>query len=429
MAVTRSARLLTLAAAVGLLSLPGLTQATARDLPATDPSTAGLSSDGLDRMEAAIVKAATDRKIPGGVLLIARHGRVAHLSTFGFADRDARRPMHNDDIFRIYSMTKPVVSVALLTLYEEGKFQLDDPLELYIPEFKNLKVFAGVDQNGDMILEEPRRKPTIQDAFRHTVGVGAGGGPEPIAKLYTERRIWVNSMDSLKQQMELLGTVPLLFHPGEQWLYGYGHDIQAYLVEHFSGMPIDGYLQQRIFAPLDMKDTGYGVPAAKRDRVARLHDVPEEMPAFPAVDMRPSTYERFAEHPFGTLGLWSTAMDYARFAQMLLNEGELDGVRILGKKTVELMASNHLPPEVGNLGAARGTPGTGYGLGVSVQLDVAADGNLSSPGAFGWSGAATTHFIVDPEEELVAVLMMQKAPYDQRMISEFQTMVYQAIAE
>lgn len=427
--MTKSIRFFTLAAAVGMLSMACLPHATAKDLPTIDPNTAGLSSDGLARLDAAMLKAAADREIPGGVVLVGRRGGIAHLSNFGMADRDTQRPMRHDDIFRIYSMTKPVVSVALLTLYEEGRFQLDDPLELYIPEFKDLKVFAGVDENGEMILEEPKRKPTIRDAFRHTVGVGAGGGPEPVAKLYTERRIWVNSMDSLKQQMELLGTVPLLFHPGEQWLYGYGHDIQAYLVEHFSGMPIDEYLQERIFAPLGMEDTGYRVPPAKRGRVASLHDVPEETPAFPAVDMRPSTYERFAEHPFGTLGLWSTAIDYARFAQMLLNYGELEGVRILGKKTVELMASNHLPPEVGTLEAAQGTPGTGYGLGVSVQLDVAADGNLSSRGAFGWSGAATTHFIVDPEEDLIAILMMQKAPYDQRMIKMFQTLVYQTIAE
>lgn len=416
-------------AAVGLLLGSGTVPAAAKDLPAAEPQATGLAREGLARLEAGIVRAAASHSIPGGVVLIVRKGRVAHLSTFGVSDRDTRRPMQEDDIFRIYSMTKPVISVALLALYEEGRFQLDDPLELYIPEFKNLKVYAGVDDQGRMILEEPRRKPTIHDAFRHTLGVGAGGGPAPVAQMYTDLRMWVNTMDSLKQQMELLGTVPLLYHPGESWVYGYGHDVQAYLVEHFSGLPVDDYLQQRIFGPLGMEDTGYGVPAEKRQRVARLHDVPEGMPPFPAVDMRPSTYERFAEHPFGTLGLWSTAMDYARFGQMLLNGGELDGVRILGKKTVELMTSNNLPPAVGNLGAARGTPGTGYGLGVSVQLDVPADGNLSSPGAFGWSGAATTHFIVDPEEDLVAIFMSQKAPFATRMTSEFQTLVYQAIGE
>lgn len=427
MPVRLHARLAVLAAAANLIG-GGVQSAAAKDLPKVDPLEAGFSQGGLERLDAGIAKAADAHNIPGGVVLIARDGRIAHFSSFGVSDRDTRRPMRKDDIFRIYSMTKPVVSVALLTLYEEGKFQLDDPLEKYIPEFKNLKVFAGVASNGEMILEDPKRKPTIHDAFRHTTCIGAGGGPAPVAKLYFDRKIWVNRMNSLKEEMELIGGVPLLCQPGEAWVYGYDHDVQAYLVEYFSAMPLDQYLQKRIFAPLQMADTGYGVPAEKRGRVARLHDVPEEMPAYPAVDMRPSTYERFAKHPFGTLGLWSTASDYARFSQMLLNGGELDGVRILGAKTVELMTSDNLPPAVGTL-AASGKPGSGYGLGVSVQLDVPADGNLSSVGAFGWDGAATTRFIVDPAERMVAILMSQKAPFDERMLKEFQTLVYQSIAK
>ena len=415
-------------AATCLLGI-GLYPAVAKDLPSIDPVAAGLSKDGLARLDTGIAAAAAKHEIPGGVVLIARQGRIAHFISFGVSDRDTQRPMRKDDIFRIYSMTKPVVSVALLTLYEQGKFQLDDPLEKYIPEFKNLKVYAGENKDGEMLLADPKRKPTIQDAFRHTTCIGAGGGPAPVAKLYFDRKIWVNRMNTLQEEMELIGGVPLLCQPGEAWVYGYDHDVQAHLVEYFSGMPLAEYLQKRLFDPLQMSDTGYGVPDGKRDRVVRLHDVPEEMPAYPAVDMRPSTYERFADHPFGTLGLWSTASDYARFSQMLLNGGELDGARILGKKTVELMTANNLPPAVGTLGPAQGNFGTGYGLGVSVQLDVAADANLGSPGAFGWDGAATTRFIVDPEEDMVAILMMQKAPFDARMLSEFQTLVYQSIGK
>lgn len=415
-------------AATCLLGI-GLYPAVAKDLPSIDPVAAGLSKDGLARLDTGIAAAAAKHEIPGGVVLIARQGRIAHFVSFGVSDRDTQRPMRKDDIFRIYSMTKPVVSVALLTLYEQGKFQLDDPLEKYIPEFKNLKVYAGENKDGEMLLADPKRKPTIQDAFRHTTCIGAGGGPAPVAKLYFDRKIWVNRMNTLQEEMELIGGVPLLCQPGEAWVYGYDHDVQAHLVEYFSGMPLAEYLQKHLFDPLQMTDTGYGVPDGKRDRVVRLHDVPEEMPAYPAVDMRPSTYERFADHPFGTLGLWSTASDYARFSQMLLNGGELDGARILGKKTVELMTANNLPPAVGTLGPAQGNFGTGYGLGVSVQLDVAADANLGSPGAFGWDGAATTRFIVDPEEDMVAILMMQKAPFDARMLSEFQTLVYQSIGK
>ena len=400
----------------------------AYDLGPAKPEDVGLSSAGLERIDAAIGEQIQAGVIAGAVTLTARRGKVVHTSLLGVKDLASGEPLALDTLFRIYSMTKPVVSVALLTLYEEGKFQLTDPLERYIPEFKNLMVYAGTDASGNARLEAPHRKPTIQDAMRHTLGIGAGGGPPAVARLYRDNRIWVNSMNSLAEQMQLLGKMPLLYHPGEQWLYGYGHDVQARLVEILSGMPIDQYLQQRIFAPLDMKDTGYRVPAEKRGRVATLHDVPDEMPANPAVDMRPSTYERFAEHPFGTLGLWSTANDYARFAQMLLNGGELDGVRILGRKTVELMSRNHLPPGIAQ-GGQPGTmePGTGYGLGVSVTLDPAAAGNLGSAGAFGWSGAATTWFTIDPAEKLVAVLMTQQFPYDDRLLAEMQTLVYQTI--
>jgi CubicO group peptidase (beta-lactamase class C family) len=399
-------------------------------MPTVSPASAELSSAGLARLDAAMERHVRERRIPGAVVLVARNGGIVHLRSYGVADRPSARPMRNDDLFRIYSMTKPVVSVALLMLYEEGRFQLADPLERYIPEFKGLMVHAGMDAAGSPRLEPPRRKPTIQDALRHTLGMGAGGGPAPVAQLYREHRIWVTTMDSLAQQMQLLGKVPLLYHPGEQWVYGYGHDVQARLVEHFSGLPIDQFLRQRIFAPLGMTDTGYGVAADQRGRIATLHDVPEGTPANPAVDMRPSTYERFAQHPFGTLGLWSTAADYARFSQMLLNGGELGGVRILGRKTVELMSTNHLPPNISQ-GGQPGTmePGEGYGLGVSVTLDPAAAGNLGSVGAFGWSGAATTWFTIDPAEKLVAILMAQQYPYDARLLSEFQTLVYQAIAE
>jgi CubicO group peptidase (beta-lactamase class C family) len=393
------------------------------------PARSGFSPARLDRLDAFLQGEIAKDRIPGAVVLVARHGRVVHHKAYGLADRDTKRPMRTDDLFRIYSMTKPVVSVALLALYEEGWFQLDDPLERYIPGFKDVKVFTGTTARGELILESPRRKPTIHDAFRHTLGVSAGGGSTAVDRLYVEKGLIVNQLDSLSQQMKLLGEVPLLFHPGERWQYGFGHDVQAYLVEHFSGMPLDRFLQQRIFGPLRMADTGYAVGPNQPARVARLHDVAETPPANPAIDMRPSTYERYATRPLGTLGLWSTAADYARFSQMLLNGGELDGVRLLGSKTVELMASNHLPPSIGTLAQYDNAPGVGYGLGVSVILDPAAAGKLATSGTFGWTGAATTSFFIDPKEDLLAILMTQKWPYDSRLLDEFQTLVYQAIAD
>jgi CubicO group peptidase (beta-lactamase class C family) len=409
-------------AAVLLVAMP--TPALADDLPSGTPAEEGLSSERLDRLDTFLDQAIAQGRIPGAVVLIARRGRVVHHRAYGLADRDTRRAMRRDDVFRIYSMTKPVVSAALLMLYEEGKFQLDDPLEMHLPAFRGVKVFAGTDADGDLILEEPRRKPTIHDAFRHTLGVSAGAGPTPVDRLYREKGLTVGEVDSLAHQMQLLGEVPLLFHPGDRWHYGFGHDVQAHLVEHFSGMPLDRFLQERLFGPLGMEDSGYAVGREEPGRVATLHDVAATPPANLAVDMRVSTYDGFADKPMGTLGLWSTAADYARFAQMLLNGGELDGRRILGERTVGLMASNHLPPEIGTQ-----APGVGYGLGVSVVLDPAAAGNLASPGAFGWTGAATTRFIVDPEQELVAILMTQKWPYDARLLAEFETLVYQAIAD
>src|SRR5688572_10933485 len=211
----------------------------AGEMPKLAPARAGLSEAGLARLDAAMARHVRERRIPGAVVLVACNGGIAHLRSYGVADRPSARPMRDDDLFRIYSMTKPVVSVALLMLYEEGRFQLSDPLERYIPEFKGLMVYAGTDATGIPRLETPRRKPTIHDALRHTLGVGAGGGPAPLAQLYRDNRIWVNSMDSLAQQMQLLGKVLLLYHPGEQWLYGYGHDVQARLVEILSGLPID----------------------------------------------------------------------------------------------------------------------------------------------------------------------------------------------
>ncbi len=403
--------------------------ASTADLPASAPSELGLSSSRLERLDAFMSRAVDQGRIPGAVVLLARHGRIAHHRAYGLADRDSGRAMTTDDIFRIYSMTKPVVSVALLMLYEEGHFQLDDPLEIHIPAFQGLQVFAGTDANGEMLLEAPRRKPTVHDAFRHTLGMSAGSGQTPPERLYVEKGILVNQVDSLRQQMELLGEVPLLYHPGERWLYGYGHDVQAYLVEHFSGMPLDRFLRERLFGPLGMNDTTYGLDPAQRQRAATLHGVADTPPPNPAVDMRPATYDRFAQVPLGTLGLWSTASDYARFAQMLLNGGALGDVRILGSKTVELMAQNHLPPAIGTLAQYNNAPGIGYGLGVSVVLDPALEGNLSSPGTFGWTGAATTRFFIDPKEGLVAILLAQQWPYDTKLLNEFQTQVYQTLVD
>jgi len=425
MTCTRSK--LVLFATATLLSLFCLA-ALAKDLKIVTPESVGLSSDRLERLSKAMQEKIDQKKTGGIVVLVARRGSIAYHRAFGMADIASGKKMQTDHLFRLYSMTKPVTSTALLTLYEEGKFQLTDPLEKYIPAFKNVKVFVKLDDKGAMVLEAPKRKITIQDVFRHTAGFGYGGSDDnPVNKAYREAGIDFAKMDSLKELVDKLATVPLLYHPGERWVYSVAHDVQAYLVEYFSGMRFDKYVQEKIIKPLGMKDAVFGIP---KDYVARYttNYGPAKDGSLQPIDKpESSNYARYTDHPFGGLSLSSTTTDYFLFAQMLLNRGKLDNVRILGKKTVELMTSNNLPASIPDLGEM--FRGTGYGLGVSSLLSPAIAGNLGSQGNFGWGGAATTHVIIDPKEDMVALYFTQYMPSDFSYINQFQTLVYQAIIE
>ncbi len=363
-------------------------------------------------------------KLPGIVVAVARRGKVVYQKAFGIANLATREPMRTDAMFRLYSMTKPVASVGLLTLYEQGKFRLTDPLDRYLPQFANVKVYKGADASGKPILAAPSRKPTIQDAFRHTLGLASGLGQSPVDALYRQAGVSMGQLDSLAQEMDKLATVPLLYEPGERWVYGLGHDVQARLIEVFSGMPYAEYLQRTIFGPLGMRDTVFGVPATLKPRFPLVYSLrPDGTLAADTAD----AYARYTEHHFGTFSLSGTAPDYLRFAQMLLNGGELAGVRVLSPKTVELMRQNHLPPNIPSI--APGSTATGYGLGVSVTLNVAALGRLNSVGSFGWSGAATTTFSVDPEENLTYVITAQLMPNDAALMQRVETLIYQAIVD
>ena len=397
---------------------------TAADLPTATPESVGMSSSRLARLDAALQAEIAARKLPGIVVAVARRGKVVFNKAFGVANLETREPMRTDSMFRLYSMTKPVASVALLTLHEEGKFRLTDPLDRYLPQFANVKVYKGADVNGQPMLAVPARKPTIQDAFRHTLGLASGLGQSPVDAMYREAGLSMGRLDSLAQEMDKLATVPLLYEPGERWVYGLGHDVQARLIEVFSGMPYAEYLQRTIFGPLGMRDTVFGVPATLKARFPLVYSPrPDGMLAPDTAD----GYARYTEHHFGTLSLSGTGPDYLRFAQMLLNGGELDGVRVLGTKTVELMRQNHLPPNIPSI--APGSTATGYGLGVSVTLNVAALGRLNSVGTYGWSGAATTTFSVDPEEQLTYVILAQLMPNDTELMQRVETLIYQAIID
>lgn len=344
-----------------VLLLPMYLQAAG--LPEADPDTLGFSAERLARIDTFVQAEVDAGRIAGAVVTIARHGKLAHAKAYGLANLESGAPMRNDNLFRLYSMTKPIASVALLTLYEQGKFQLTDPLDRYLPELADLKVYAGKDANGNLVLEDLVRKPTIQDAFRHTLGLASGLGRSDVDALYRDAGLSMFALDSLEQEITKFGQVPLLYQPGERWVYGLGHDVQA----------------------------------------------------------------RFTDHPFATLSLSGSAPDYVRFGQMLLNGGELDGVRILGRKTVELMAQNHLPPNIPSI--TPGSTATGYGLGVSVTLDTSALGRLESVGSFGWGGAATTVFRVDPAEDMVVVIMAQRMPNDTAFMERVSNLAYQALVD
>ena len=396
-------------------------------LPAGAADTAevsGISLERLQRLDALLEREIAAGRLSGMVVAVERHGEVIQRN-YGYMDLASREPMRADALFRLYSMTKPIASVALLTLYEQGHFQLTDPLDKYIPQFADLQVYAGKDADGKPIVEAPKRKPTIQDAFRHTLGLSGGLGNTDVDALYREVGLGMFELDSLRQEMDRLAQVPLRYSPGDQWVYGLGHDVQAYLVEHFSGMPYADYVRKVILEPLGMHRTAFGVPPTMKRDFATVYNRDATGKLVPDTADR---YARFTEHAFGTLSLSGSAPDYLRFAGMLLNGGELDGVRILGRKTVELMAQNHLPPNIPSI-AANGPAATGYGLGVSVTIDTAALGRPGSVGTFGWSGAATTTFSVNPAEDMAIVIMAQVMPNDADLMQKVETLVYQALVD
>jgi CubicO group peptidase (beta-lactamase class C family) len=265
----------------------------------------------------------------------------------------------------------------------------------------------------------------VLDAFRHTLGLAGGVGQHPIDLVYREHGLAMGDLESLSDEMQKLGEVPLRYQPGAEWVYGLGHDVQAYLVEYFSGMPYADYLQSVIFDPLGMQDTMFGVPPARAERFATVYGVNADggLQA-----QQGDAYARYTDHAFATLSLSGSTGDYLRFAQMLLNKGELDGVRILGRKTVEMMSRNWLPENIASI-SANGPHASGWGLGVSVIIDEQAYGHMGSQGAWGWSGAASTFFSVDPQEDMTYVIMAQKMPTDGALRNKIENLIYQALVE
>ena len=384
-------------------STPSPAPADVADLSSAAPEAVGLSSERLERLSAAMQGLVDEGRLAGITTLIARHGKVAHFGTFGAQDMEAGKPMAEDTIFRIYSMTKPITSVALMLLYEEGRFKLSDPVQQYIPEFKDLPVAVGEDENG--IVTEPADHPmTIRELMSHTAGLSYGIFSEsPVDTLYREAEI-LHPDSTLRDMIEDLATIPLRHQPGSIWHYSVAVDVQGYLVEVLSGQPFDAFLKERIFDPLGMDDTSFWVPPEKADRFAQVYVYGEdgalELPG--DEPLRDRDYLSPVKFLSGGGGLVSTTMDYARFCQMLLNGGELDGVRLLAPSTVELMHRDQMPK-----GVAEFSPGQGFGLNFAVVKDPVEADSISK-GEYYWGGAAGTWFWIDPLEDLVFVGMIQQ---------------------
>jgi CubicO group peptidase (beta-lactamase class C family) len=368
----------------------------------------GFSSERLERLHAAMQREVDEKQLAGIVTILARHGKVAEERTYGKKDMASGAPMTRDTIFRIFSMTKPVTGVAMMILYEEGKWHPSDPVSKYIPEFAHLKVFKGVDQDGKMILEDPVHPPTMKELMTHTAGFTYGFfGTTPVDKMYMSKQVLQSQ--SLQEVVDKLAKIPLLYQPGTRWVYSVSMDIQGYIVEELSGQSLPDFMQQRIFAPLGMKDTAFFVPKEKRTRFATQYVAGQN--AELVADPR-STYAAQPSAASGGGGLVSTAQDYLRFAQMLLNRGELDGARILAPATVELMTANHLAPSLMtgefSIGPEVIRPGMGWGYDCAVFSDPLQADEVVGKGTFSWLGAADTWFWVDPTNDLVFVGMTQR---------------------
>jgi CubicO group peptidase (beta-lactamase class C family) len=414
---------------LAMLLAPLPTPVDAREIGTIAPRKAGFSADRLERIPAHFQTYIDQQKVTGFVTLVARNGKIVDRQVMGMMDLETARPMREDAIFRIYSMSKPVAAVALMMLHEQGLFRLGDPVSKFIPELGGMKVFVA-EREGGLELEEVTHDPTIAEVLSHTAGFGYGLVPiHPVEKLYAEAKV-SDPKTTLANMMTKIANMPLRFQPGTSWSYSVGNDIQGRLVEVISGLPFDRYLDERLFGPLDMRDSGFIVPIDDTDRLTTNYQVGPEG-GMTAID-RPSDsiyVEGHGKRLFsGGGGLVSTARDYLRFAQMLVNGGELDGVRILSRKTIGLMTTDHLPAGIDMRIAGRAMfPGIVYGFGFGIHADRAASGQTASVGAFWWGGAANTHFWVDPVEKIVGVIMTQRFPGDQPFGPDLQTLTYQAL--
>lgn len=393
-------------------------------LPFATPDSQGLSAARLDRVQAAITGSVEAERHAGAVWLIARHGRIVDWQARGFRDLEARLPMERDTIFRIYSMSKVITTVAAMILVEEGRLRLEDEVGSLLPALASMQVWKSGTEARPVLV--PAERPiTVKQLLTHTSGLIYGFGEAPIDKVYQKANLYASP--SMQAFVEAVARMPLAFQPGERYAYGFGIDVVGALVEKITGQPFEQFVRDRITGPLEMRDTGFDLPASAHSRIARIYTRDSDgalTVVEPFADVHPAPGRGFAA---GGAGMFSTAADYARFGQMLLDGGELHGVRILGRKTVELMMLNHLAHLDQPTVEAGG--GDGFGLGGLVRVNVANTNGLGSVGQFGWNGAACTFFRIDPVEDTLVLLLTQQAPYDEAEFDRFSTLFYASLVD
>jgi CubicO group peptidase (beta-lactamase class C family) len=377
------------------------------------PELVGFSSERLENLHKVMQASVDQKQISGIVTILARHGKVVDYRTYGDRDMATNSPMTKDAIFRDYSMTKPVTGVAMMILYEQGKWLPSDPISKYIPEFAHLKVFKGVDAEGKMILVDPDHAPTMHELMSHTAGFTYGFfGNMPVDAMYRDEKVLQSK--NLQEMIDKLAKIPLIYQPGKAWVYSVSMDIEGYIVEKLSGQSLPDFMREHIFTPLGMKDAGFFVPQDKRQRFVTLYrtDAKGDMVADPTNQGLSADYAEPPSMASGGGGMVSTAEDYYHFAQMLGYSGELGGKRIIAPASVKLMSSNHVPASLltGEFSIGRQVmrPGFGYGYNCAVVFDPPLADLPEGKGTFFWDGAAGTWFWVDPTNDIVFVGMIQR---------------------
>lgn len=386
----------------------------------------GFSAARLKNIDVVMNKYIDANKLVGTLSLVARNGQIVHLSANGLRDKENALPMTEDTIFRIYSMTKPITAVAAMTLWEQGKFQMNDPISKYLPELANLKVYvSGAGEN--MVLEDAKSPIRVIDLFMHTAGFSYGFTGSEVDNLYRNSPIGLGKA-SPETVLQELAKLPLNHQPGTKWHYGVNTDVVGFMVERITGMKLGVYMQQVVFDPLDMKDTGFSVAPQNVVRFAEVYGPNDKGQTVLNADEPLGDFLSDPAIHNGGGGLTSTIGDYYKFAQMLLNKGEYKGQRILGRKTVEYLTSNHLPPAL--IPFAADATGEGYGLAMSVTVDKDQVLFMSSNGNYGWGGAASTYFRIDPKENMIMMSFAQFLPMGFHPYhNEFRNVVYQALVD